>query len=344
MAGVQQELSEDLARTWSVAQPGATCTLARVRFAAPVAPPPGMWQWRKPQYEQALRERGFTGDMLKGSMAVLKERVSTAFPHVIFEIDTRESLQRLVATGLRAFGYDNTHLFSASMPARGEVKDGVSTFETEDSLMDIGFSAQRYLEEGRSPEQIWEQLTARRQRSPRVLDLLRRFIFEAKCDMSAPTGSRSVSGAAFEQAPRDKSQKAAASMWLGFDDQEGVGGVGWSLAQLALAAGDLIQIDYDFGSTTHFSATIESLTADQPLLAEQAIFKEPTRARILTTVGKLPSQYSRAHYASLEFTGYDDDDDDDIYGDKAAAGQAESAHSDKRVKAEPDDDETDEDI
>ena len=57
---------------------------------------------------------------VSGDKNTLLHRLQTGIPTLQFRIDGRECLQRALVVCLDAWGYDDAHMFQATMPNRGD--------------------------------------------------------------------------------------------------------------------------------------------------------------------------------------------------------------------------------
>ena len=224
-----------------------------------------------------------------------------------YRIDGRECLQRVLVVCLDSWGYDDSHLFRASMPFRGGCPWGAKRLRDLDSLCDLNFGGHHFLD-ALSNERERENWINRKLKNQRYLGSeVDRPTLEALLDrrvgLDDAAPYRTVDGTGFEPGRVGK----------GFDRDlsNDVGGA-LSLNDCALAAGDRISMCYDFGDSNTIVFKIVTVDTNQQLLPEATMLRRhATRACVDQRGGaRVKSQYASARqYGGVGAVDYDEDDE-----------------------------------
>jgi hypothetical protein len=80
---------------------------------------------KKEVIQQMMRSsKWHTEEEMMGNKNDLLYRLQTTTPFCSYEIDSRESIQRVLMVALFSFKFDYTHCFSVKMPLRGSESNG----------------------------------------------------------------------------------------------------------------------------------------------------------------------------------------------------------------------------
>ena len=223
-----------------------------------------------------LQNRGLS---TVGNKPVLLQRLQTVLPTITIDIDSRESMQRIVNSIMYHFGWDNTHLFEMKMPKRGDLKDGVAPLWLSLPSLDIGLALKQG---GVSPDP--------RRRDPRInrrfvqLGLTDEMIVQIQAHPDAPCNVRRITGSGFDPMMKRRGE------WCEGDAADG----GWfSLQELALEKGDKVKLLYDFGQRDEFFIQIQDVKQNVPVLPEADLYGHKTRAKLVDKgASKMRKQYN----------------------------------------------------
>lgn len=281
------ENSASTFRAWSKAankDKGSTSTILTMKcmFGNPDTP---LQSWIKTskvdRIKEMLRDRKLSTD---GSKAVLLERLQKDLPCVVIDIDSRECLQRLINAMLYHFKWDNTHLFTCKMPARGALKEGTGNLWKQSFGWDFYFN----VKDGGVSSDPMDHNPRMRKHIQNKLDaagLNWSDLDRVSSEPDAIGHVRSLEGAAFSHEMKNE---------FGDDDSDsGVADGGWfSLEELALQKSDKLQLTYDYGDGNKFSIQITDVKSNQPLLPEKNIYGHETRVALIEkSKSKIRKQY-----------------------------------------------------
>jgi hypothetical protein len=124
-------------RAWSVdadIAPSSIVYRLRASFGNPKETLPS---WIKTSKKEVIQEmmrssNWHTEEEMKGNKNDLLHRLQTTKPFCNYEIDSRESIQRVLMVALYSFKFDYTHCFSVKMPLRGSESSGSANRDTHD--------------------------------------------------------------------------------------------------------------------------------------------------------------------------------------------------------------------
>lgn len=229
------------------------------------------------------------GLLFNGKKADLLNRLQTELPTVTFEIDSREALQRVVNSMLYYFKWDNTHLFECEMPARGDLKTGITKLweNFPDMAMAIRMghvSADPHMQDAYLKKRLAK------------LGITNEMIRRIRNDPDALGDTRKLSGSAFD--PLTKTP----SFFFDFDEEESAEGSALSLEQLALKKGDKINLTYDYGDGNKFLVEIQDVKENETVHSEESHYEHDTRVRLLTKGGsKMRKQYDDGDWENMYY-------------------------------------------
>lgn len=296
-------------RAWSATSGNADrCSIFTIRafLGDPdIQLPPRIKALKKSDLQSMMQRSGFTD--ISGGKDALLHRFQTGIPFLQYRIDGRECLQRVLVVCLDSWGYDDSHLFRASMPFRGACPWGAKRLRDLDSLCDLNFGGHHFLD-ALSNERERENWINRKLKNQRYLGSeVDRPTLEALLDrrvgLDDAAPYRTVDGTGFEPGRVGK----------GFDRDfsNDVGGA-LSLNDCALAAGDRISMCYDFGDSNTIVFKIVTVDTNQQLLPEATMLRRhATRACVDQRGGaRVKSQYASARqYGGVGAVDYDEDDE-----------------------------------
>ena len=134
-------------RAWSATADGdGQCNIYTIRafLGDPDVPLPSWIKTQKKgELQEMLRDAGI--DDISGGKDALLQRYQTGKPFVEYRIDGRECLQRVLIVCLDAWGWDEGHLFRATMPNRGSSPWGAKKLRDLQGLMDVAMAGEQSL-------------------------------------------------------------------------------------------------------------------------------------------------------------------------------------------------------
>ncbi len=282
-------------RAWSASSGNAdSCSIFTIRafFGDPdIQLPSRIKALKKSDIQSMMQRSGFTD--ISGGKDALLHRFQTGIPFVEYRIDGRECLQRVLVVCLDSWGYDDSHLFRASMPFRGDCPWGTKRLRDLDSLCELNFA---HFLDALSNERERENWINRKLKNQRYLGSeVDRPTLEALLDrrvgLDDAAPYRTLDGTGFEPGRVGKGYAR--------DFSNDVGGA-LSLNDCALAAGDRISMCYDFGDSNTIVLKIVKVDKNQQLLPEATMLhRHTTRACVDQRGGaRVKSQYA-SQYGSV---------------------------------------------
>jgi hypothetical protein len=260
-------------RAWSlVLDDTDRCSIYTIRafLGDPEEPLPAYVKAMKKNDLKTMMQRSGYSDVL-GDKNALLHRFQTGIPWLEYRIDGRECLQRMLVVCLDSRGYDDAHLFQATMPARGDCPWGKKRLGDLDCLMDtMDLGGQQAFVRPLHSEQERNKWINRKLASRHVDRATLEALLDRRLSLNDFAPFRTVDGTGFEPGPVGK----------GFDPDfsNDVGGA-ISLNECCLAAGDRISMKYDFGDTSCIIFKIIKLDVNQQALPETAVLRQhATRA------------------------------------------------------------------
>ena len=291
-------------RAWSKSIPPVSPTdIYRLKctFGDPRTPLPS---WIKTSKVDRLK------DMLRiqklptdGSKSALLQRLQTMLPYVTFDIDSRECLQRVINSMVYYFGWDNVHLFSCAMPARGQLKEGVDDLWMEAFGLDMGLAV-KMGNISADPDQHTPRIRKHIQKKLDNAKLTWADIARAEREPNAMGNVRKLSGAAFKH-----DEKGGFLSWDDLDEEGGASGGSFTLEELGLKKGDTIKLTYDFGDDNEFIIEVTDVVQQNNdndanpkirLLPEENLYGHETRAKLIEkSRAKMRKQYDDGSNAAI---------------------------------------------
>ena len=275
-------------RAWSLDLDDADrCSIYTIRafLGDPEEPVPPHVKAMKKSDLQAMMQRSGYSDV-SGDKNALLHRLQTGVPMLQFRIDGRECLQRALVVCLDAWGYDDSHLFQATMPSRGDCPWGKKRLGDLDCLMDLDFGQHDGFVPPCHTEQAREKWIARKLKSSHVDRATLEALLDRRLSLNDFAPFRTVEGTGFE----------AGAVGKGYDpDFSSDTGGALSLNDCCLAPGDCISVKYDFGDTSSIILKIMQLEANQQAVPEVTVMhRHVTRACVDERGGAAAvSQYGR---------------------------------------------------
>jgi hypothetical protein len=254
-----------------------TCTMYTLKCTLGDASIPNKYfkTQKVPFLKNECEKRGLPSNATR---AVLLERLQTELPSVTFEIDARELFQRVINSMLYYFKWDNTHLFSCKMPARGDVRAGVGKLWESLPSWDIGFA----IKSGSISSDPDMQHDYHKKRLAQ-LGITNDTIRKIQENPNALGDVRKLSGCAFE--PFEEGMDS-------FDEDGYPKGGALTLEQLALEKGDKVKVTYDFGDGNRFVIEVEDVKENVTVHSEEEHYGHDTRVKLLRKgVCKMRNQY-----------------------------------------------------
>lgn len=295
-------------RAWSAASGNAdrsSIFTIRAFFGDPdIQLPSRIKALKKSDLQSMMQRSGFTD--ISGGKDALLHRFQTGIPFLEYRIDGRECLQRVLVVCLDSWGYDDMHLFRASMPFRGDCPWGAKRLRDLDSLRELNYAGHYFWDtlENQRERENWINGKLKNQRylgsevdCPTLEALLDRRV---GLDDAAP--NRTVDGTGFEPGRVGKGFER--------DFSNDVGGA-LSLNDCALAVGDRISMSYEFGDSNNIVFKIVKVDTNQQLLPEATMLRRhATRACVDQRGGaRVKSQYASARQYGVGTVDYDEDDE-----------------------------------
>jgi hypothetical protein len=276
-------------RNWSFGLSDSdTCTMYTLKctFGDESTPNPYFKSQKVPFLKHECEKRGLSS---MGTKAILLQRLQTELPSVTFEIDGREVLQRVINSMLYYFKWDNTHLFSCKMPARGDLKVGRGKLCESFSSFEIGFA----IEQGMispDPNMQDDYLKKRLAKLGITNDMIRKI----QNDPNTLSDVRKLSGSAFDPLSRN----------VGFFDEEKASSdQAISLEQLALEKGDKIKVTYDFGDGNRFVIQVLDVKKNATVHPEENHDGHDTRVKLLGKGrSKMRTQYDEGDWENCYYS------------------------------------------
>ena len=266
-------------RAWSLAVDDADrCSIYTIRafLGDPEQPlPPHVKAMKKSDLQAMMQRSGYSD--VSGDKNALLHRLQTGIPMVEFCIDGRECLQRMLVVCLDTWGYDDTHMFQATMPNRGDCPWGKRRLGDLDCFMDFDFGQQEAFVRPLHTEQERTKWIQRKLKSRHVDRATLEALLDRRLSLNDFAPFRTVEGTGFEPGPVGK----------GYDpDFSNDTGGAISLNECCLAAGDRISVKYDFGDPSSIIFKIIKLDVNQQALPEVTVLRQhTTRARVVQRGG-----------------------------------------------------------
>jgi len=299
----QHELEDAKTRNWSKSlsdSDTSTIYTFTVYFGDPTANIPSFFKtMKKENLKYHLIKGGYKADdpELRGKKDHLLYLMFRDLPRITFQVDSRECLQVILALALHHFDYDDSHLFTAKMPRRGDKPMGSVKYKNHRDFKDRYF-LQRFSSnpEVFDPKLItgphmstedWIQAEERRMKFSRGVNMPEKYyrawraLLRGEISWNSPHYERQVVGSAF------KPNKGGAL----------------SLNYLSLQPDDTIHFSYDYGSPSTIIAHVDSVERNKPVLPELNVTEGSkyvgglrARAAVLRSarLKNIPPQYDRS--------------------------------------------------
>ena len=215
-----------------------------------------------------------------GTKPVLLQRLQTEVPSVIFEIDSREALQRVVNSLLHYFKWDNTHFFNCEMPARGDLKTGILKLW---QCVPNGFSFAIKM------GSITPENMAGLESCGAKIGVSREIIRKIQNNPDTLSEVRKLSGRVVKRQ----------SLIPDNDDEIPEADIYYSLEQLALKKNDKIQLSYN---GEKFLVEVQDFKENVVVQPEEAHYEHDTRGKLLRKGGsKMRKQYDDGDWENMYY-------------------------------------------